>query len=96
MGGRGGITSQAAQGHDAEPKFEYDPAKSATNKEKHGIDFEEAKALWRDEKRISFPSKYENELRYINIAKYNERHYAAVTTIRGNNIKNHICSQSKK
>ena len=30
-------------------KFEYDPAKSAANKAKHGLDFEEAKALWKDE-----------------------------------------------
>jgi uncharacterized DUF497 family protein len=27
-------------------KFEYDPGKSAENKRKHGIDFEEAQALW--------------------------------------------------
>lgn len=27
-------------------KFEYDSDKSARNKIKHGIDFEEAQALW--------------------------------------------------
>lgn len=27
-------------------EFEYDPAKSASNKAKHGVNFEEAKALW--------------------------------------------------
>ena len=26
--------------------FEYDPKKSEANKAKHGIDFEETKALW--------------------------------------------------
>ena len=26
--------------------FEYDPAKSARNRIKHGIDFEQAKRLW--------------------------------------------------
>ena len=26
--------------------FEYDPEKSAENKCKHGVDFEEAQALW--------------------------------------------------
>ena len=30
-------------------KFEYNPAKSLANKSKHGLDFEEAKALWDDE-----------------------------------------------
>ena len=30
--------------------FEFDPAKSESNKDKHGIDFAEARALWLDEK----------------------------------------------
>jgi uncharacterized DUF497 family protein len=29
-------------------KFEFDPAKSASNKDKHGIDFVEAQVLWAD------------------------------------------------
>lgn len=29
-------------------RFEYDENKSVINKNKHGIDFEEAKALWCD------------------------------------------------
>jgi hypothetical protein len=29
-------------------KFEFDPNKSASNKIKHGIDFEEAQKLWLD------------------------------------------------
>ena len=29
-------------------EFEFDPAKSAANKDKHGIDFVEAQALWLD------------------------------------------------
>lgn len=28
--------------------FEYDPAKSARTRAKHGIDFEQAKRLWED------------------------------------------------
>jgi uncharacterized DUF497 family protein len=28
--------------------FEYDSEKSAENKHKHGVDFEEAQALWSD------------------------------------------------
>ena len=27
-------------------QFEYDPNKSKSNKEKHGIDFDEAQELW--------------------------------------------------
>ncbi len=33
-------------------KFEYDTKKSLSNKQKHGIDFEEAKLLWSDDKMI--------------------------------------------
>ena len=29
-------------------EFEFDPEKSASNKDKHGIDFIEAQALWQD------------------------------------------------
>ena len=29
-------------------RFEYDPDKSAANKAKHRLDFEEAQALWDD------------------------------------------------
>ena len=28
-------------------QFEFDPAKSAANRDKHGIDFVEAQGLWR-------------------------------------------------
>ncbi|MDR1264278.1 MAG: BrnT family toxin [Propionibacteriaceae bacterium] len=47
MGGRdgGGEVGPA----DTSPlRFEWDPAKSASNKLKHGVDFEEANAMWRD------------------------------------------------
>ncbi len=36
-------------------RFEYDPAKSAANRAKHGIDFEKARALWKDDRAISEP-----------------------------------------
>jgi uncharacterized DUF497 family protein len=32
--------------------FEFDPAKSAANLEKHGIDFEAVQALWADTRRL--------------------------------------------
>ena len=37
-------------------EFEFDPAKSQVNKAKHGIDFEEAKALW-DTEKLSKPTQ---------------------------------------
>jgi uncharacterized protein len=38
--------------------FEYHPRKSATNKSKHGIDFDEAQELWNDPFLLRIPSKY--------------------------------------
>lgn len=38
-------------------EFEYDPGKSETNKKKHGIDFEEAQALWFDPDSKGFVAK---------------------------------------
>lgn len=42
---------------------EYDPAKIQANKEKHGIDFDEAQVLWLDEDRVEFPARSETEER---------------------------------
>jgi hypothetical protein len=37
--------------------FEYDPAKSAQNKRKHGIDFETALTLWSDDALVEIPAR---------------------------------------
>ena len=37
--------------------FEFDPAKSAANLEKHGIDFEEVQAVWADTRRLEIPAR---------------------------------------
>ena len=67
--------------------FEYDPVKSATNKVKHGIDFEKAQALWKDPFLLRLPSKYEAEKRFLFIGKIEQRHWSAVTTYRGEVIR---------
>ena len=64
-------------------KFEYDPAKSAGNKTKHGIDFEEAQALWQDVDRLSIPAAYKEEERYALIGRIGLRHWTAIFTYRG-------------
>ena len=63
-------------------KYEYDSNKSLSNKQKHGIDFEEAKLLWNDDRMIEISSSYEDEERFINIGKINHKFYTVVTTIR--------------
>jgi len=63
-------------------KYEYDRNKSLSNKQKHGIDFEEAKLLWNDDRMIEILTSYEDEERFINIGKIQSKFYTVVTTIR--------------
>jgi len=86
MGGRFERTEQYIV-YDAELEFEYDENKSASNKEKHGIDFKEAKALWSDLNAIRSAVNYVEEPRYLLTAKCNEKLYTAVYTMRDTRIR---------
>jgi uncharacterized DUF497 family protein len=68
-------------------EFEYDPAKSAANKDKHGIDFVEARALWRDRRAIRAPARTGSESRFLVVGKIGERHWVAVCTYRSENVR---------
>ncbi len=68
-------------------KFEYDIKKSLSNKQKHGIDFEEARLLWNDDRVVEIRTSYEDEERFINIGKITAKVYAVVTTYRVENIR---------
>ncbi len=59
-----------------------DPAKSQRNKEKHGIDFHEAQALWLDEDRVEFPARSDNKERHALIALRDEKIRVAFYTMR--------------
>lgn len=61
--------------------FEYDPAKSAENKRKHGIDFDEAQALWGDDALIEIPARVVDEP-WLVIGRINDKHWSAVITRR--------------
>ncbi|MDD5158046.1 BrnT family toxin [Sulfurimonas sp.] len=68
-------------------KYEYDSNKSLSNKQKHGIDFEDAKLLWNDDRMIEISTSYEDEERFINIGKINSKFYTVVSTIREDKIR---------
>lgn len=70
--------------------FDYDPAKSAANLEKHGIDFDAAQSLWNDEHRLEIPARTEDELRFIVIGQIEGKYWSAVITYRSENV--HIIS----
>ncbi|MGR6034922.1 MAG: BrnT family toxin [Candidatus Nitrosoglobus sp.] len=76
--------------------FEYDPNKSAANKAKHGIDFNEAQTLWSDPERIEIPAKDLDEPRYLVIGKINNKHWSVVITYRGNDIRLISVRRSRK
>ncbi|MFP3945044.1 MAG: BrnT family toxin [Alphaproteobacteria bacterium] len=68
-------------------EFDWDPAKSAANREKHGIDFEEAKALWDDPRLLEAPANTEDEPRFLVIGKIGAKHWAAVCTRRSETVR---------
>lgn len=63
-------------------KFEYDPNKSASNKQKHGLDFQEAQELWKDERLLILPLRFEDEPRQACIGKLHGKHWTAIMTCR--------------
>ncbi|HEY3657824.1 MAG TPA: BrnT family toxin [Steroidobacteraceae bacterium] len=67
--------------------FEYDPDKSTENKRKHGLDFEEAQALWADSALVEIPARVTDEPRWVLIGKFDQKHWSAVVTRRGDNVR---------
>lgn len=67
--------------------FEYDPDKSMSNKVKHGIDFVEAQALWKDEDAIIVSAHHPIEAREALIANLNGKVWIAIFTLRGSKTR---------
>jgi len=67
--------------------FEFDPVKSAANKARHGIDFEEAVALWRDPDRLEQPARPMTEPRVLVTGRIGDTYWTAVVTYRHENIR---------
>jgi len=68
-------------------RFEYDAAKSAANKAKHGIDFEQAQALWADPLLLESPARTEDEPRFLVIGRIGGKHWSAICVRRGENTR---------
>lgn len=67
--------------------FEFDSKKSQSNKDKHGIDFEEAQKIWEDPDLLEVQAKSDDEPRFLVIGKIGEKHWSAVITYRNDNIR---------
>lgn len=67
--------------------FEYDKNKSKSNKIKHNIDFLEIQKLWQDKQMIELVASFDDEDRYLNIGKIDNKIWAVITTYRNNKIR---------
>jgi uncharacterized DUF497 family protein len=67
--------------------FKFDVAKSGSNRTKHGIDFVEAQGLRSDPMLLEIPAKTTDEPRQLVIGLINGKHWSAVITYRGTNIR---------
>jgi len=67
--------------------FEFDAAKSEANSAKHNIDFVKAQLLWNDPMLLEVAAKTEDEPRYLMIGLIDGKHWSAVITYRGTNIR---------
>ena len=67
--------------------FDFDPKKSDSNKNKHGIDFIEAQELWNDVDLLEIPAKTTDEMRFLVIGIIGEKHWTGIITYRNDNIR---------
>ena len=67
--------------------FEWDDQKSLINREKHGIDFETAKSLWLDGRRVEIEIAFPDEKRWALIARVEGKTWTAIYTVRGETIR---------
>ena len=69
-------------------KFQFEENKSTVNREKHGIDFDQAQALWDDIDLLEIPAKnVVDENSYLIIGKIGEKHWSAVITYRDDSVR---------
>lgn len=76
--------------------FEYDPAKSQANAIKHGIDFVEAQAIWRDDNALEALVQTAGETRWIMVGRINNKLWSAVFTRRGESVRLISCRRSRR
>ena len=76
--------------------FEFEADKNASNIVKHGIDFETAKALWNDDKRVEAALSSIGEKRSLVIGIINNKHWSAIITYRNDNIRLISVRRSRK
>jgi uncharacterized protein len=77
-------------------EFEFDLQKSESNKEKHGIDFYEAQAMWDDPDIIEIPARTVDEPRFLAIGKISGTYWSGVIAYRSGKIRIISVRRSRK
>ena len=67
--------------------FEFDPKKSKSNMDKHGIDFVRAQTLWEDLDLMVIPAHTTDEVRSLAIGIIESLHWSAIFTYRDDRIR---------
>jgi len=68
-------------------EFDYDPDKSESNRQKHGIDFVETQTLWQDPRHIIVPARTTPEPRFALIATRKRKVWTCIFTIRDSKVR---------
>ena len=77
-------------------EFEFDPAKSASNLEKHGIDFDAVQAIWQDVMRVEIPAWTADEPRWLVIGQIDDKHGSVLVTYREHRVRVISARRSRK
>ncbi|MFC3851225.1 BrnT family toxin [Salinispirillum marinum] len=76
--------------------FEYDDGKSQANLEKHGIDFLDAQALWKDPDLLEIQARSDDEPRFLVVGLLGSKHWSAVITYRNGTARIISVRRSRK
>jgi uncharacterized DUF497 family protein len=77
-------------------EFDFDPAKSVSNLEKHGIDFDAVQAIWQDVMRVEIPALTVDEPRWLVVGQIDGKHWSVVVTYRGHRVRIISARRSRK
>ena len=77
-------------------KIEFDLKKSLSNIDKHGLDFEEAQALWNDPHLLEIEARTSDESRFLLIGMIDGKHWGPVVTYRDEKIRIISVRRSRK
>ena len=77
-------------------RFEFDPAKSRSNREKHGIDFEQAQALWDDPDLLEVPARSVDEPRSLVVGRIRGACWSGIVTYRRDAVRIISVRRSRK